>query len=85
MTAKRSHTSPPRDLPREELMRQADKFMIEFGDLAEIYFKFTCEACGERCTLVEANKLYEKGICHVCEHETEIKKGGFMLQMKLGL
>jgi len=75
----------PNDIPREELMRRAEQCLVEFGDLAEVHFKFTCEHCGERCTLTEPNKLYEKGECNSCGKETTITRGGFMLQMILDL
>lgn len=66
------------DLPREKLMRAADKAMQDNLELLpEIHFKFTCEQCGERCMLSDKNKLYENGECHVCGHETKITKGGF--------
>jgi hypothetical protein len=74
------------DLPREELLARAQKAMDECAAAnPEVHFKFTCQHCGERCTLCDANKLWKYGECHVCGKETKIDKGGFMLQMNLGL
>jgi PHP family Zn ribbon phosphoesterase len=74
------------DLPRKELIRRAESLMwkaAEQGAEIEIYFKFTCEACGERCTLNDVNTLYEKGECAKCGHITTIEKGGFMVQFNV--
>jgi PHP family Zn ribbon phosphoesterase len=49
---------------------------------AVVYFKFTCAHCGHRCTFTEPNALYERGECNACGKETEIKKGGFLLQLR---
>jgi formylmethanofuran dehydrogenase subunit E len=75
------------DLPREELLKKAQEVMADYPPESkpEIHFKFTCQHCGERCTLSDANVLYEKGECYACGKETEITKGGFMLQFVLGL
>jgi predicted RNA-binding Zn-ribbon protein involved in translation (DUF1610 family) len=71
------------DIPREELVRRAEQTLVTFGDLAEIYFKFTCDNCGQRCTFNDANTLHQYGECHKCGHKTEVKKGGFMLSLIL--
>jgi len=75
---------PYHDLPREELMRKASEMLMSYPPevQAQVYFKFTCEKCGERVELVEANTLYEKGECCLCGHETEIKRGGFSLHLQ---
>lgn len=72
---------PPRkgDLPREELCRRAQEALEEWPPGTDILFKFTCQWCGERCTLVEPNKLYENGECHQCGKETPITCGGFAI------
>lgn len=70
------------DLPREELIKNADDAVQMYrrvGVEAEVSFKFTCEHCGKRLTLVEPNKLPERGECYVCGNEMEITHGGFML------
>lgn len=73
---------PPRkgDLPRAELEKLAQK-ALEDHKGAEVHFKFTCQYCGERCTLDEPNRLYENGICFACEKETPIHFGGFSLHL----
>jgi len=68
----------PTDLPREELIRQAEE-VVQKNPNATVNFKFTCKGCGERCTLDKPNTLYEKGECYKCGVETEIKAGGFMV------
>lgn len=72
----------PKDLPRGELQELAWQALRKYPG-AEIHFKFTCEHCGERCTLEDANSLYEFGICAKCGKETKIEKGGFDLLMRL--
>lgn len=78
---------PPRegDLPREELMERA-KEATTTGPWpgADVLFKFTCEHCGERCTLQEPNVLYENGECFRCGKITKIEFGGFTIHMVLG-
>lgn len=77
---------PPRegDLPREELMRRAN-LALEHGfhglKVTEVWFKYTCPWCGERCTLEEPGVLYENGICHKCGKSAPIKVGGFTLHL----
>lgn len=77
---------PPRkgDLPREELIQRAEMVLKEYPPgAAEIHFKFTCQHCGERCTLSKANYLYENGECYKCGKDTPIKVGGFMVEINL--
>lgn len=80
-------TYPPRpgDLPREQLMKMADDAIMKYGGREKAYvnFKFTCEQCGERCTLAEENQLYERGECFKCGHEMPIAFGGFTLALRL--
>jgi rRNA maturation endonuclease Nob1 len=71
-----------KDVPREQLAKLAEEALRTHPG-SKIYFKFTCEKCGERCTLLEPNALYEKGECFVCGHETVISKGGFSLHIVL--
>jgi hypothetical protein len=72
------------DLPRKALIMAGNDALRKFADQKpEIHFKFTCERCGERCMLSDANKLYERGTCHVCGHETPIKRGGFCVLFNL--
>ena len=73
---------PPQDLARDELMQLATETRQRYlGQGAVIHFKFTCEHCGERCTLQEPNVLYEFGECFQCGRETEITHGGFALAL----
>jgi hypothetical protein len=73
---------PPQDLPREELIELAGEVVKDHPG-AEIYFKFTCEHCGERCTLQKPNVLYESGECWKCGKLTPIAHGGFMVALSV--
>lgn len=75
----------PKNLPREELLRHAQSSLDALGNGVEarVMFTFTCENCKERVTLSEPNVLYESGECCVCGHTTEIKEGGYSLEVKL--
>lgn len=75
---------PPRkgDLPREELMKTAMD-VIAGGEGIQVFFKFTCEHCGERCLFNEPNMLYEYGECHACGRSTIVEYGGFMVDITL--
>ncbi len=76
---------PPRkgDLPRDEIMKKANDVILELHGKAQVFFKFTCPACGERCAFREPNKLYEIGICDRCGHEAPVQYAGFSLFMTL--
>ena len=67
------------DLLRDEIVRFAEETIASYGGAAKVYFKFTCGHCGTRCTLKEANTLYEKGECVGCGKETVIERAGFLL------
>jgi hypothetical protein len=43
---------------------------------ATVFYKFTCEACGERCIFAEPNTLSEIGECAVCGHSTDLRTRG---------
>ena len=62
-------------------MDMAERGIEKHGDpdIAKVFFKFYCDACGERCTFAEPNELFETGICHKCGHETVVNKAGFMV------
>lgn len=74
---------PPRegDLPREVLMERAKEATAPNGPWpgGDVLFKYTCEHCGERCTLQEPNMLYEYGECFKCGKSTKIEVGGFSI------
>jgi len=72
----------PKDLPRQELMELAAETLRKYPG-SEIHFKFTCTHCGARCTLADANRLYERGECGDCGKLTTITKGGFRLDLKI--
>jgi len=40
------------------------------------YQKFTCENCGSRQTMEDANVFYTEGSCEECKHVTDIKRRG---------
>lgn len=75
----------PGDLPRDQLVALAERTIRDAGGptRAEIHFKFTCQWCGVRCTLNQANTLFETGECCVCGKTTKIDLGGFSLHYKL--
>ena len=74
------------DMPRDELMAHAQAVIDAYkneGLRAVVHFKYTCAHCGERCTLADENTLHERGECAQCGKETEIKEGGYLLQVTL--
>jgi predicted RNA-binding Zn-ribbon protein involved in translation (DUF1610 family) len=75
----------PKDLPRDELMVSAEAAILSAPLGSYVHFKFTCENCGERCVLAEANTLWQKGECFACGYETPIAAGGYMLIMPTGV
>lgn len=92
MTSQPSFLPRPGDLPRQELVALANEAIALANEAiakaggssrAEVHFKFTCMWCGERCTLCEANVLYEEGECCVCGRLTSITAGGMSLHLKL--
>ncbi len=70
------------DLPREELLAHANATLARLPAGAKVYFKFTCENCGERVLFQEPNILYEEGECCRCGHLTKILAGGYLLECK---
>jgi len=77
----------PTDYPRAEIMKMADAAIAKHGgpEHARVYFKFTCEACGARCTFAEPNQLYELGECDRCQHMTPVAVAGFSLLVTTGV
>lgn len=69
------------DRPRDEIVKMAEAAIVKHGGptCARVFFKFTCEKCGERCMFVEPNRLYETGECDVCGHITPVAKAGYSL------
>lgn len=80
-----SYLPRPGDLPRKELVAEADRVIAEAGGPSKclVYFKFTCMWCGERCILVEPNTLYEIGECQKCGKKTKIDVGGLQVHYKV--
>lgn len=75
----------PTNYPRGILLQKAVAYTKQFGhEKVEIYFKFTCEKCGERCMFQVPNVLFERGTCHVCGHDMEVKEGGFAAHITIG-
>jgi hypothetical protein len=74
------------DYPRDQIEQMALQAIARYGgsEVARVFFKFTCDACGERCTFEEPNALFEVGVCHACGHETPVVVAGFALQMQVG-
>lgn len=74
----------PGDLPKAEIVHMAEQAIRQSqlsGTPAQAFFKFTCEACGERCTFSDPNTIYDSGECCACGHVTDpIPAYGFMLQ-----
>lgn len=76
----------PTDYPRAEIMRLAELAIARHGgpERARVHFKFTCEACGARCTFEEPNQLFEEGECDQCQHMTPVRTAGFSLLLTTG-
>ena len=75
--------TPPTDYPRAQIAQMAESAIARHGGPAHatVYFKFTCRACGERCTFTEPNALYEEGECHVCGLHQPVTTAGFALHL----
>jgi DNA-directed RNA polymerase subunit RPC12/RpoP len=71
----------PFNLPREQLLRHAQEACRRFPR-SVVYFKWTCEACGERVAFDEPNTLYEHGECSSCGHRQEVTEGGYQLHIR---
>ena len=74
----------PGDLPRKELMESASTARLHHGiEKCDVYFKYTCVHCGNRCTFTEPNALYESGECDHCGKFTAVHHGGYLLTLRL--
>lgn len=70
------------DLSYEDAVEMANK-VAESG--AQVYFKFTCEHCGERVSFQEANSIYEAGECAACGKITDPITGyGLLVSFTIG-
>lgn len=69
----------PKDHPRDVVLQVARDVVARYKGRAEVYFKFTCPHCGERCTFDKPNVLYQRGECFACGVESPIEEAGFLL------
>ena len=72
------------NLKRPELLIQAQEVIDKFSGpnrYVEVYFKWTCNACGARVSFEDPNVLYEYGDCCECGHKQEVTEGGFRLEI----
>lgn len=64
-----------------DVVRKANALIREGGT---VYFKWTCQACGQRATCVEPNALHTSYLHEDCGAETKTINGdlGFLLVIK---
>lgn len=72
----------PKNLQRDDLLRHAQETMKRFPS-ARVFFKYTCERCGERVTFNRPNYLFEDGECCACGHRQKVTEGGYTLDFAL--
>ena len=72
----------PKDYPFDEVAKTA-KELADNGAL--VYQKFTCDKCGSRQTIDEANKFFTTGRCEECDHVTDIRKKGCNYMVYIGI
>lgn len=65
----------PNDYPLP-ILQEKIIALLERCPNAVVHIKFTCEACGERVAFDEPFKVYERGECCHCGHETPFTVGG---------
>lgn len=65
--------SKPQDYPFDEI---AEAIRKHADKGAMCYQKWTCDHCGSRQTMDEANILYTHGICEECKQTTDITVRG---------
>lgn len=74
------------DRPVEEVVALANRL----GDSVDVYFKWTCRACGQRCMFDEPDMVYQFAVHTDCEvepnAETDVTETGIgmMVKIKLG-
>jgi predicted RNA-binding Zn-ribbon protein involved in translation (DUF1610 family) len=71
------------DYPRDDIAKMAHAAIMEHGGptVARVFFKFTCPACGTRCTFNDPNTLYERGECADCGHDAPVTHAGYALHV----
>jgi hypothetical protein len=62
-----------KDFPFDEIADAVERLI---ADGASVYQKWSCDNCGTRQTMPEANKLFLFGICDRCGHKTNIQAKG---------
>ena len=72
-----------RDLPRDEVIAMANNAIANGKGRTKVYFKFTCQHCGQRCTFADADVCHAEGECFKCGKMTEVKEAGFMLVLTM--
>lgn len=73
------------DHPLLEVANTVER-VLEENPRAAAFQKFTCEACGARQTMPDANRLYTSGECDECKEVTPIEENGcnFILFQQIG-
>lgn len=66
------------DVPREQALRDAQEIIDAGGS---VFFKFTCEHCGQRLFMEPTNTIYDQCTCDKCGKTTIIKRVGFAAQL----
>jgi len=67
------------DIPIAEARRQA----LELNAKGiNCYQKFTCEKCGNRLTMDDANIFHDNGRCDACGHVSPITHCGYMVHAR---
>lgn len=61
------------DYPLQEC---ADTVQAYIDNGMYVYQKFTCDHCGSRQTMGDANVFYKTGTCEECKKVTDIDKKG---------
>lgn len=69
---------PPKDLPKDELVRLAEETRKATNGAVDFHFKYTCKKCKTRCTLQETNTVYDTVECFNCGHIQPFTKGGLV-------
>lgn len=65
------------DFPFEDVAARANA-LLEMDSGIDVFFKWTCRACGERCAFDKPNELYTRG-----QHEGCPVSPGFVTDLKL--
>jgi hypothetical protein len=73
------------DHPLMEVAKSVEATLAK-NPRAAVFQKFTCQACGARQTMPDANVLYLSGLCDECQEETPIERNGcnFILFQQIG-